>query len=244
MSSEYVKWLQRDVVKKADSPPGPKDRLLNWWHYHKWLVVGALVLLWVLLGLLWNAWGPGRVQADYQVAYVGTNPLPSDTAQALTQALEELGTDLNGDGRVVVQLHEYPFPDASDGSETAAAIQAASETALMADLMECESYFFLLEDPDTFQLRYQALALPDGSCPADTDRSGRDKAILWTDCPSLAALSLGSYTQETAGQVQSGSSDQLVARLYLARRCFYEENKPDAAYAQGCAAFWAQLTGG
>lgn len=180
MSSEYVKWLQRDVVKKADSPPGPKDRLLNWWHYHKWLVVGALVLLWVLLGLLWNAWGPGRVQADYQVAYVGTNPLPSDTAQALTQALEELGTDLNGDGRVVVQLHEYPFPDASDGSETAAAIQAASETALMADLMECESYFFLLEDPDTFQLRYQALALPDGSCPADTDRSGRDKAILWT----------------------------------------------------------------
>lgn len=243
MSSEYAKWLQRGVEKEKTPPLSPGDRLKNWWYYHKWLVIGGVVLFWIVLGLIWNASGFGRVQPDYQIAYVGTDSLPTNTAQALTEALEELGTDLNGDGQVVVQLNEYPFPDASDGNEVAAAIQTSSEAALMADLMECESYFFLLEDPDDFQLRYQALAQPDGSCPEDTDRSGLDKAILWTDCPALASLQLGEYTEEAAGQTYSGSSDQLVSQLYLARRCFYAENENQVAYPQGCAAFWDLLTG-
>ena len=48
-----------------------------------------------------------QTRPDVQIAYVGTSDLPTDTVTALQDALTPFCSDLNGDGRVVVQVDSY-----------------------------------------------------------------------------------------------------------------------------------------
>ena len=84
---------------------------------------------------------------------MGTCPLSEEEAAAWEERLSALGTDRNGDGRLVVRLNQYP----TGGSDGDLMYAAASNVKLMADLNACESYFFLLEDPEGFQRDYQVL---------------------------------------------------------------------------------------
>ncbi|KIR02208.1 hypothetical protein P261_01022 [Lachnospiraceae bacterium TWA4] len=70
----------------------------------------------------------------------------------------------------------------------------ASEVNLIADITDCESYFFLLEDPIAFQKEYQLLANADGSAPDALDFSIDNKGFYWKN-----------------------------TNLYLGRRCFYTD---------------------
>lgn len=151
MASEYLKWKYRDVQPDAPVELTKKQRRRNWWHYHKWYVgIGAVALL-IAGNLVWNA--ATQVHPDYQIAYVGAYPLPEEDAAAWEDRLSALGTDCNGDGKVVIQLNQYP--SGGDGDDLMYA--AASNVKLMADLDSCESYFFLLEDPEGFQTDYEVL---------------------------------------------------------------------------------------
>lgn len=242
MADRYKAWVQQAVsTGEKPSPLTGRARLENWWYYNKWFLLGGILLGAIVLRLILGALGVGRVRPDYQIAYLGAYRLPEQTAGALTEALEALGQDLNGDGQVVVQLNQYAggAPEGEAGLE-----QAAAETALMADLTEGESYFFLLEDPGTFQKEYQLLARRDGSCPEEGDRSAEDKVFRWGDCPVLAGLALGEYQEELLGQTISGDSQHLLENLYLGRRCFYPENPKQAEFPEGCAALWEELTKG
>ena len=151
MASEYLKWKHRDVQPDAPVERTKKQRRQNWWHYHKWHV-GIGVLAAAIAGnLAWHVLT--QVHPDYQIAYVGTYPLSKEGAAAWEDRLSALGTDCSGDGRVVVQLNQYPT--GGNGSDPMYA--AASSVKLMADLDSCESYFFLLEDPEGFQRDYEVL---------------------------------------------------------------------------------------
>lgn len=152
MASEYWKWKFKDVQPEEKRELTPEEKRRNWWHYHKWHVVIGVALVGIGANLVWNALGIGEVEPDYRFAYVGTNYLPEDTAAALETALAGLGEDLNGDGQVVVSLRQYPSNAGVD-----AGMATTAEVQIMADIMECESYFFLLEDPESFQADYEIL---------------------------------------------------------------------------------------
>ena len=152
MASEYWKWKFKDVQPEEKRELTPEEKRRNWWHYHKWHVVIGVALVGIGANLVWNALGIGEVEPDYRFAYVGTNYLPEDTAAALETALAGLGEDLNGDGQVVVSLRQYPSNAGVD-----AGMATTAEVQIMADIMECESYFFLLEDPEGFQADYEVL---------------------------------------------------------------------------------------
>ena len=107
MASEYLKWKYRDVQRREKVELTPAEKRKNWWHYHKWHVVIAVVLVGIGINLVCNALGIGQIRPDYQIAYVGGNTLPDDTATAIEAAFAALGEDLNGDGKVVVQLNQY-----------------------------------------------------------------------------------------------------------------------------------------
>ena len=238
MASEYLKWKYRDV--KPDEKPAPltgREKRANWWHYHKWHVAAALVLALALGDILWHVLGIGLVEPDYQVAYVGRDMLPEDTAAALEQALAGLGQDCSGDGRTVVRLDQYVT-----GSEGSADYAYASYARLMGDLESCGAYFFLLEDPEGFQRDYQVLRLLDGSLPDDPGRPDGPFALAWTDCPALTGLDLGTYTQTVLGEQVTGDSQQLLSGLYLARRGFWTERT--APYLPACDQLWERLTEG
>ena len=112
----------------------------------------------------------------------------------------------------------------------------------MGDINDCESYFFLMEKPEEVQKEFQVLAMPDGSCPDDTDFSSEDKVFQWKSCGLLSELELGNYTTTVLGQTESGSNQELLSDLYLGRRCFY--NKKQTKYADKCGQLWNILQGG
>lgn len=235
MASEYLKWKYRDEKPEEKRALTPKEKRRNWWHYHKWHVAAGVVLAGAGVSLVWNALGAGRIKPDYQIAYVGENALPGGAAAAIESAFASLGEDLDGDGRVAVRLNQYPASGADPG------LAAAGQTALMGDLLECESYFFLLEDPEWFQVKYHSLCRLDGSLPEKDDCSAEGTYLSWSDCPVLAGKEPGTCSGQAPGGTVGGS-DELVSHLYLARRGFLTEKT--APYPEGCGALWDRLTEG
>ena len=161
MASQYLNWKLRDVKPDPLPPdPTPRQKWRNWWHYHKGMMIAGAVVGLAVLDIAHSALGLGQVRPDYQVAYVGENALPDATAAAIEEAFAALGSDANGDGQVAVQLHQYLISDTMDEN---AEYSYANQIPLMGDLEDCDSYFFLLEDYETFQADYALLAGADGT---------------------------------------------------------------------------------
>lgn len=235
MASEYLKKKYQDVKPDAPVVLTRAQKRKNWWYYHKWFVAAGAAALLILGSIAWDALR--QAAPDYQIAYVGEHPLPEDTAAALESALSGLGGDLNGDGDVVVRLVQYAFSSEADPGTAASA-----GVRLMADIVECESYFFLLEDPDGFQRSYHTLRRLDGSLPADGDYSAEGTCLPWVQCPTLAGLDLGDYTERVLGQTVTGDSGGLLSGMFIARRGFWTEQT--VLYPQGCDALWEKMTEG
>lgn len=243
MASEYLEWKYRDVKPDVPKQLTGREKAQNWWHYHKWHIVLGAVLLIAAVDIGRSALGIGEVRPDYQIAYVGTDVLPEDTVTALETALAGLGEDCNGDGDVVVQLNQYIEAGSANTENSDTAYYAyASEVTLMADLEDCESYFFILQDGETFQKGYQILSRLDGSLPDDQDNDFQDCYLRWPDCPILSGLELGDYTELVADQEVSGSNQELLSGMYFARRGFWGEKTCENV--EGCEALWDKLTEG
>ena len=243
MASEYLKWKYRDV--KPDEPPPErtrKEKLANWFHYHKWWIVVWALLLFSVGSILWNALGIGKVRPDHVFAYVGSAALPEDCAAALEAALAALGQDVNGDGKVVVELRQYVSNADQESAEDALMYGYASDVTLIADITNGDSYFFLMEDPAGFQRAWQALAGPDGALPEGENRSIDGRAFRWSDCPVLAGLELGGFEESYLGQSMTGDNQELLSGLYFGRRGFYDEKQ--AAKQEANEALWELLTEG
>lgn len=233
MASEYLKWKYRDVKPEEERTLTAGEKRRNWLHYHKGHIAVGLALLAAAGGILWDV--ISQVKPDYRIAYVGVSPLPDDTVKAVEAGIAALGEDLNGDGRVTVQLTQYP-----SGADAGA--DAASRVRLTADVMECESFFFLLENPEEFQRAYQVLCFTDGTLPQEDDLTAAGTYWRWERCPVLAGLELGTYAYELLGQTVTGSSSDLLSGLCVARRGFWTDKS--APYPEGCQALWEKITEG
>ena len=239
MASEYLKWKYRTVTPDQIEELTPQQKRANWWYYHKWHVFLSVGLFELGVYLGGRMLGVGQVIPDYQMAYVGSVPLPEDTAVVLESALADLGTDCNGDGQVVVRLHQYVM---GDSSGEGAMYTYAGSTRLIADLDACDSYFFLLEDPVTFQKNVQILRRLDGSLPEETNRDDETCALSWSECPALCDLPLGEYTESILNQEIVGDSQERLAPLFVARRGFWTERT--CANTEECDILWDTITRG
>lgn len=228
MASEYLLKKAREEAKPEEVHTLTKgEKRRNWWHYHKWQVVIAAVLAVCAGNILWNVLGIGTIKPDYSIAYVGSVPLSEETAEALRSGLAAISRDLNGDGEVTVALQQYVSVNTGD-VDTLYYAQAA-RVQLVADITDCRSYFFLLEDPAGFQEATSALCNLDGSLPADGDLTPDGKYVIWGDCPVLA-------------QIELGTAQEIVSQLAFARRGFWNEKTvPNVAE---CDALWENLTEG
>ena len=108
MASEYLKWKYRDVQPDEPLVLSNKERFVNWWHYHKWLVLLGALLLGLGVYLIANALGFGKTSPDVQFAFVGSSPLPEDTVAQLKEKLTAYAEDVNADGKIIVQINQYP----------------------------------------------------------------------------------------------------------------------------------------
>ena len=223
-------WVTKDSTETYNQTPEPpreytkKEKAANWWHYH-WMAVVVAVLV-VVFGVWIIKDTVFQTRPDVQVAYVGTSDLPTDTVTALQDALTPFCSDLNGDGKVVVQVDSY--------------------TRLSAELSSGgKTYIFLLEDPEGFEAQTGALQYLDGTVPDDpetTDADWREMVYRWTDCPVLTGLDLGGYEGLTLMDDVTGTNQSVLAHLYVGRRGVWDE-KQVPTY-EGCAELWDTLTAG
>ena len=224
-----------------------KEKAGNWWHYHKWHVVIAVVVVLLLASLIKET--VFRVNPDYQVAFVGMQYLPDDTATALSEALKSYGQDLNGDGQVLVQINQYvlDLDQLSDTTEMDPYMQMAGLTKLSADVSSKDgSFIYLLEDAEVFESYTGALCYLDGTQPEDnTDSASLDWTRMvyrWTDCPVLTGLDLGNYVGYTSVDTAEGANQDVLKNLYIGFRGDWsgQENKNrDNAWVM-----WQALTAG
>ena len=242
-------WVTKDSTETYNQTPEPpreytkKEKAANWWHYH-WMAVVVAVLV-VVFGVWIIKDTVFQTRPDVQVAYVGTSDLPTDTVTALQDALTPFCSDLNGDGKVVVQVDSYTVDFDAANENTDAYYQMAGVTRLSAELSSGgKTYIFLLEDPEGFETQTGALQYLDGTVPDDpetTDADWREMVYRWTDCPVLAGLDLGDYTSD-AVQNDSGSSQELLSHYYIGIRGAW--TKDADGLLSGGEALWQALTAG
>lgn len=170
----------------------------NWWYYHKWYVICGIILLFSIVDIIGSKLGWFKDTPDIQIAYIGDSPLPEETVASLEETFSSLADDYNHDGKVLAKVNQF-VSGASVGDFESLSYQQATEIALIGDIDDCTSYFFLMEDPDKVQREFQVLAMPDGSCPPEYDLSAEGKVIPWD------------------------------SQLYLGRRCFYNEKRTSYA---------------
>ncbi|MDE5598089.1 MAG: hypothetical protein K2J04_09670 [Lachnospiraceae bacterium] len=210
-----IKQDSRETMTKA-------DKRKNWWYYYKWYVVCGIIILFIACDIVNSKLGLFEKKPDFQIAYVGESELPPDTISALEAAFVSLADDFNGDGEVIVQVNQYtnssenPVPDM-------AYYAYASEITLIGDIEGCDSYFFLMEDPERIQKEYQVLA----------------EVIPWTDCAAFADMELGSYSIDILGQTITGNNQELLSKLFIGRRCFYSDTVTENA--EFCSDLWNLL---
>lgn len=241
-------WVTKSSTEQYHEEEAPKEytkkeKAANWWHYHWGYLAVAAVLVVVAGAIIKDT--VFQIRPDYQVAYVARAELPVDTADALTEALQQFGQDLNGDGRVVVQLNQYTVNFNSAEENADAYYQMAGVTQLSADLSSgAGSYLFLLEDPASFQAQTGALQYLDGTVgdPDNPPLDWQNMVYLWQDCPVLAGLDLGDYEGLTVLDNQTGSNQSVLAGLYVARRGVWAESQ--VKNFAGGAELWAALTEG
>ena len=158
----------------------PRQRLEHWWYYHWYFVLIAAAA--VGLGLYFaSSWG-SAVPEDCSVAWVGAYYLDEGTQQALEKAFIPYAEDVNGDGQVVVRIHQFALDlrlVAQRG--TSGQQEYADLLALDADLNCGQSTIFLLEDPEAFQAYSGALLYLDGTEPPMDGSDWENMVVSWQD---------------------------------------------------------------
>ncbi len=240
-------WVTKNSEETYAPDPPPREytrqeKAANWWHYQKWAVLAVVIVLALVAWTLYDALS--RVDPDVTIGYVGTSSLPTETVEALQDALVPYCTDLNGDGQVTVQVTQFTVDFNASLSDTDMYNQMAGTTQLSAEISGISDiYIYLLEDPAGFEEQCGILQYPDGTMPADSATADwRQMVYRWADCPELTALDLGTVSGYTQTGETSASAQDLLGGLYLGRRGVWEEETP-AAYTD-TAALWDTLTAG
>ena len=103
-------WVTKTSDEQYTPEPAPREytkqeKAANWWQYNKIIVLVVIIIAAIVAWIVHDMMS--HVDPDLEIGYVGPQSLPTDTAEALQNALVPYCTDRNGDGQVVVQVNQY-----------------------------------------------------------------------------------------------------------------------------------------
>jgi hypothetical protein len=237
---------EREIDPNDLTPDAPRqytrrERWANWWDYNlKWVILFGGIAAFFLYCFIGQLRTP---DPDYNIAVVTPYYLPDDTVAALEEQLAQFGTDLNGDGQVLVTLNTYTvnYSDETDSS-TSAYLTMAGTTRLMSDVQGSLSGIFILYDPDNFQENTGTLRYLDGTLPeGDSDDDWWNMVYRWTDCPVLTSLDLGEYSSDST-HAYSGDSQEYLSDFYIGIRGAWNSGSAEAI--ADSEVVWQALTQG
>lgn len=122
-------WLLRGVdpeelkpTPKDEGPQTPRSRWENFWYHHKlkfWLILFAVVVLVVVIVQFAT-----RDDPDYRVMLITEKPYLDKELDELAAYLEKYGKDLDGDGKVEVEIENCCFTADQNRNSSIQQIQA------------------------------------------------------------------------------------------------------------------------
>ena len=120
-----------------------RAELENFWYHYKIPILIVAVVLAAGGYLLFQQLSIPA--ADYEIAVVSPSYYTDEQLAALQDVVAAAGTDVTGDGKIVVNIHYYRLEIGADGQDSTVI------GSLDADLVGNRSGLFLLEDPRAFE---------------------------------------------------------------------------------------------
>jgi len=201
----------------------PQQRRDNWWRYHWFYVLVAVLAAITVAGVAWERITHERY--DCSVALVTRYAATPSEVASIQQALERVCPDFDGDGEVHVAINAIQIDYTStDLDDAAIQVMTTNVDKLNSDFYTRQSGIFLLDDPENFQMAHEALAWLDGSTPPEGTLAWKDMTIPWRDWAGSAEVKLDNCDGE---------------QLWFARRAAFD--KSDEAAFMNANALWAIL---
>jgi hypothetical protein len=205
-----------EAEKRAEQKNStPHGKWNNFWYYHKFHVLIALIAAAVVGYLVWNT--AQTVTPDYTIGLITEKGYPQQVLDGLQTEIEKYGQDLNHDGKVVVNIVQYypEIPQKESKAPSSAAGSSpkpsdfrdpqalmASQTKFLTDLSEGTSMIFIT-DSKSFAMQEQAeggmFAYFDGTTPKKGEKDYSKLRVPLSKCPKLA-------NQKITFQTDSGAS--------------------------------------
>ena len=155
-----------------------RERLRNWWDYHRLhVLIGAALAVLAAVLLLQDPGGPA---ADYTLCWVSPRALGEGAAEDIAGRFAAYGLDLNGDGTVRVEVRQVRLDlNAVLTRGTQGQQEYGELLALNADLETGQSGIFLADDPASLQAYTGALLYLDGAFPEPGAADWENMVISW-----------------------------------------------------------------
>ena len=138
--------VPKEELERVETPPEPqtpKSKWQNFWFYYKWWVIAGACLVAIIVIGMWQMLS--RVEPDYPIALVTRDGVPEDAIKQLEDLLESYGEDLNGDGKVIVEIENLPLAQYVGGRKNPMA--ETNSQKIMAYLMSSDVMFYIFDEP-------------------------------------------------------------------------------------------------
>ena len=212
-SYRYERDIQpEDLVPETPRELTPAEARANWWHYH-WYYVALIAAAVLAVGyFVWNR--ITEVKPDYTVAVISRTDPDTAFLAEVEERLEALGEDVNGDGKVKVNVKGiWLAVDYYEGDVSLQKLMQSSEDKLNSDFYLCESTIFLVDDPAGMEQKYGCFQKLDGTDPQVGDTmTVSDFAVPLDDTALADAADESSTVWYAARRLNEGMDDVVIDR--------------------------------
>lgn len=195
-------------AKKEQVPLTPREKRKNFWYYHRFHILIAILCAAVLGWTIYEF--TSRVSPDYQIAFVTVDDYPNTVIRQMEEQISTLAEDRNGDGQVVVRVNYYHMVPEDTADADAYLANAAK---FQGDIAMGDSMLYFIDDEcliDYCTGNAGFFTYKDGSTPSHEATDLENLGRKWTEFPFLTNMVLeGQVSTESGGVITTDYQTQL-----------------------------------
>lgn len=210
------------LTKKEQAPLTPREKRKNFWYYHKFHILIAILCA-AVLG--WTVYVfVSQVSPDYQIAFVTVDDYPDTVIRQMEEQISTIAEDRNGDGQVVVRINYYHMLPEDTADANAYLANAAK---FQGDIAVGESMLFLIDDECLTNFCTGNAGLftyKDGSTPSHDATDLENLGRKWTEFPFLANMVLEGQAMTESGDIITTDYQKLIGDINVCMRAVPNSN--------------------
>lgn len=146
--------LKKMQEGKTDAPPKPSEespaltggeKIKNFWDYHKWHIIGTILAIAIIIFSVREC--ATRVKPDVNVVLFSYTGMTGEQVELLTDYLESVCDDNNGDGQVYVGVINCSYNNKSEDKQYEYTVLNKIQATLAAD----DEALLFITDKDSYQ---------------------------------------------------------------------------------------------